>query len=67
MALKPCPECGTEVSTKAATCPQCGTPLKSGVLDTSVSGNARTCLGCLAWPIIIFVVFVVVSMVMDAT
>lgn len=24
MAMKPCRECGTEVSTKAKTCPHCG-------------------------------------------
>ena len=24
MALMPCPECGTEVSTEAAACPKCG-------------------------------------------
>ena len=24
MALMPCPECGTEISTEAAACPKCG-------------------------------------------
>ena len=28
MALKPCPECGNEVSKEAASCPKCGHPLK---------------------------------------
>lgn len=27
MALVACPECGTDVSDKAATCPKCGVPL----------------------------------------
>ena len=26
MALKPCGECGTEISTRATSCPQCGCP-----------------------------------------
>jgi hypothetical protein len=29
MALKPCKECGREVSSKADKCPQCGSPIKS--------------------------------------
>ena len=28
MALKPCSECGAQISTEAASCPQCGAPLK---------------------------------------
>lgn len=28
MSLEPCPECGKEVSTLAATCPHCGAPAK---------------------------------------
>lgn len=27
MALKPCPECGKQVSDRAPTCPGCGTPI----------------------------------------
>ena len=29
MALKPCPECGNSVSTRADSCPKCGFPLNS--------------------------------------
>jgi predicted amidophosphoribosyltransferase len=32
MALKPCPECGKEVSEKAVSCPHCGCELKRRVL-----------------------------------
>ncbi len=30
MALKTCPDCGTEISTKAVLCPQCGRPIQYG-------------------------------------
>ena len=33
MPLKPCRECGKQVSTEATKCPQCGVPLKEGFLD----------------------------------
>lgn len=37
MALKPCPECGNQVSTNAAACPQCGArPKKPTSLVTKV-------------------------------
>jgi hypothetical protein len=29
MSLMPCPECGTEVSSKAVACPKCGCPIAS--------------------------------------
>jgi hypothetical protein len=29
MALKPCPDCGHEVSERAPTCPKCGAPLRA--------------------------------------
>lgn len=35
MALAPCKECGTEVSTKAATCPKCGNPISVPKKKTS--------------------------------
>jgi RNA polymerase subunit RPABC4/transcription elongation factor Spt4 len=31
--LKPCHECGHQVSTEAASCPQCGARFKEGFLD----------------------------------
>ncbi len=30
MALRPCKECGTQISDKAANCPQCGAPVPKG-------------------------------------
>jgi hypothetical protein len=33
MALKPCKECGKEVSTSAAACPHCGAPVKAAGLS----------------------------------
>lgn len=38
MALIKCPECGTEVSDKAATCPKCAYPMESVI---AVSGNVK--------------------------
>lgn len=35
MALIKCPECGREISGKAASCPNCGIPLKSGDFDNN--------------------------------
>ncbi len=40
MALKPCPECGKEVSTEADKCPNCGVTIKAPV---------KSGAGCLAW------------------
>ena len=31
MALKPCRECGNEVSTEATSCPRCGVPYPTGI------------------------------------
>ena len=39
MALIACPECGKEVSDKAAACPYCGNPLKENA-DTEMSTKA---------------------------
>lgn len=39
MALITCPECGREVSDKAAACPYCGNPLKENA-DTGMSTKA---------------------------
>jgi len=41
MALKPCPECGNQVSTNVAACPQCGSrPKKPTSLLTKVIASA---------------------------
>ena len=39
MALISCPECGKEVSEKAASCPNCGAPISG---NSSVSLNPQT-------------------------
>jgi hypothetical protein len=46
---------------KATTCPHCGAPRKAGGLDTTVTGNARTCLGCILWPLILLIVAGIVA------
>lgn len=43
MALKPCRECKTEVSTEAKTCPKCGVANPTN----QTSATAQGCLGCL--------------------
>jgi endogenous inhibitor of DNA gyrase (YacG/DUF329 family) len=42
--LKPCPDCGHEVSTKAYSCPSCGRALKR----TPGSRAAQGCAGFIA-------------------
>ena len=34
--LKPCPDCGHQVSTKAYTCPSCGGVLKAGIIRRTI-------------------------------
>lgn len=38
MALTPCPECGREISTLAATCPHCGAP-RPGAAGEDLGGS----------------------------
>jgi hypothetical protein len=48
MALVPCRECGTQVSTQAFSCPHCGAPRPSEAVWTGTGfewKSARTCLG----------------------
>lgn len=54
MALKPCKECGKEVSTAAKTCPHCGTPGPTGGIQTG--GCANRGAGCLLAVIVIGVI-----------
>lgn len=35
MALIKCPECGKEISDKAASCPNCGFPITQGNIEKS--------------------------------
>lgn len=59
MSLKSCPECGGKVSSKATTCPHCGMRLSPTGLDTSFSGNARSCVGCVVLVVILIIVLMV--------
>lgn len=60
MALQPCRECGTEVSTSAESCPKCGAPIagtkstEGPFLQTMNAG----CAGCL----VIIVIIALISM-----
>jgi ribosomal protein L40E len=49
MALKACQECGTQISTSAASCPKCGAPNLPPKKRDAISSLAR-------WFIIIFVI-----------
>jgi hypothetical protein len=42
MALKPCPECGKEVSSVAPNCPHCGHPIHEDVARTLLKGQLAT-------------------------
>src|SRR5258708_20515964 len=50
MALKPCRECGKEISAEAEQCPHCGVKIQSGI-------------GCLGWTLAIFVFLIVLAAV----
>ena len=70
MALKQCRECGGKVSTGAATCPHCGVGSPGGGvasfsprIDTSLEGNARSCIGCLMVLVILGAVVIIGFMV----
>lgn len=41
MALKPCEECGKEVSDKAAACPHCGAPIAGSVKPDGEAGDCE--------------------------
>jgi len=56
MALKPCVECGREISTEAAACPHCGKTLP----------KASPASGCLGWGCFAVVAFVVLSTALGA-
>lgn len=59
MALKPCSECGEQISQKAKACPKCGAPVsQAGKLDTSCSGNAA---GCLSLIVLLALVWVLIA------
>ena len=52
MAMKPCAECGVQVSAQADACPQCGSPIKrerervaTGVFIVGLLASVATCSG----------------------
>lgn len=53
MALKPCKECGQEVSTQAKTCPNCGTPNPTQSIGNTSIGCGTGCLGMLVLVVLI--------------
>ena len=57
MALKKCPDCGTDVSTEAPTCPKCGRPIASAKKG---SKNISTGWGCLI--IVVATIWIVASL-----
>ncbi len=56
MAVKPCVECGRDVSTSARTCPHCGRNNPTGALLGTWSTGAKVGLGCLAIVIVLVLV-----------
>lgn len=46
MALKPCRECGHNVSTEAAACPNCGVSNPSGGVRGALAANQGKSDGC---------------------
>ena len=54
MALKPCRECGAEISTTAKHCPQCGAPSKAqAVQSAGMSMIGAGCALMIALPLLI--------------
>lgn len=53
MALKPCKECGKEVSTEARTCPQCGIMEPTGANGGVVQ---KGCLGCVGVIVVLMII-----------
>lgn len=63
MALQPCRECGTEVSSEAAACPKCAAPIKP--VKPKGEGVFLRTLNCGCIVAIIFVAVVVFAVVMQ--
>src|SRR5579862_8845234 len=62
MALKPCRECGAQVSDAAETCPHCGVPAPAGARPASTrTGSKGVGIGCLVVIGIVIAFFVYVS------
>ena len=56
MSLKPCKECGAQVSTKADNCPNCGAPILAGKKVGPVSG-CLIVIGLLFWVAVMVMLF----------
>lgn len=70
MALKPCRECGQEVSTEATACPQCGAPARASdktervrTSEDSALTRSRGCGDLIIWPVLLLVAFVLFALV----
>jgi ribosomal protein L40E len=55
MPLKPCRECGAEVSAQAATCPKCG------IKGPGDKRTVRKSMGCFGWIFIVLGIAIVAS------
>lgn len=73
MALKPCRECGQQVSTEAATCPHCGVSDPTGAAREAArkksekdTKETQGCLGCAGIGIVgVFVVMIISTLTGD--
>jgi predicted nucleic acid-binding Zn ribbon protein len=54
LILKPCPDCGTEISRKAAVCPKCGRVLKTPQTIQGIA--AALIIGAILFWLLVYVV-----------
>ena len=63
MPLKPCRECGHQVSTEATKCPQCGVALKEGILDVMMPRKRGSQVE-MNWPLRITIILVILAVML---